>query len=100
ARLACVAQYRRDADLVLDRDGNDIDAARNPGVDDFVLLGGVRLGRAVPEQVDAQLLGGLVRPFAAGDEIGVALALGHHGNGHLVGAAAATQEARQQWNED
>ena len=45
---------------------------------DLVLLGGVGVGRPVPDQLDAQLLRRLLGPLAAGDEIGIPLALGHH----------------------
>ena len=48
---------------------------------DLVLLGRVGVGRAVPDQLDAQLLRRLLGPLAAGDEVGVALALGHHRDG-------------------
>ena len=59
-------------------DGDDVDAARDPGLDDLVLLGRVGLGRAVPDQLDAELLRRLLGALAAADEVGVALALGHH----------------------
>ena len=50
---------------------------------DLVLLGRVGVGRAVPDQLDAQLLRRLLGPLAAGDEVGVPLALGHHRHGDL-----------------
>ena len=65
---------------VLDGDGDDVDAAGDPGVDDLVLLGRVGVGRSVPDELDSQLVGGLLGPLAAVDEIGVPLALGHHGH--------------------
>ena len=59
----------------------DVDAAGDPGLDDLVLLGRVGVGRAVPDQLDAQLLRRLLGALAAADEVGVALALGHHRDG-------------------
>ncbi len=79
--LARLAQHRGDPLAVLDGHGDDVDPARDPGVDHLVLLGRVGVGRPVPDQLDAQLPGGLLGPLAAGDEVGVALALGHHGHG-------------------
>ena len=73
AAVAGLAQHRRDAFLIFDGDGDDVHAAGDPRFDDLVLLCGVRIGRAVPDQIDAQFLGRLLRALAAGDEIGVAL---------------------------
>ena len=39
---------------VFDGDRDHIDAAGDPGFDDFILLGGIGIGGAVPEQLDAQ----------------------------------------------
>ncbi len=80
-RSRALREHRRDSLAVLDGDGDDVDAAGDPGVDDLVLLGRVGVGRSVPDELDAQLPGGFLGPLAAGDEVGVALALGHHGHG-------------------
>ena len=55
AALARLAQHRRDGRLVLDAHRDRVDAARDPRFDDLVLLRRIELGRAVPEQLDAQL---------------------------------------------
>ena len=49
--LAGLAEDRRDAVAVLDGHGDHIHAARDPGVDDLVLLGRVGVGRPVPDQL-------------------------------------------------
>ena len=53
------SQHGRDAFLVLDADGDDIDAAGDPGLDDLVLLCRIEIGRAVPQQLGAEFLRGL-----------------------------------------
>ena len=92
--LTSLAEHARDAGTIFHGHGDDIHAARDPGIDDFVLLGRIGLGRPVPDQVHAQLRGRLVRALAAGFEIGVAQALGHHGQRDTatVGRAIAGTE--------
>ena len=50
-----LAKHRRDARLILHRHGDRVHAARDPALDDLVLLGRVETRRAVPDQLDAQL---------------------------------------------
>ena len=54
-RWRAFREHRRDSLAVLDGDGDDVDAAGDPGVDHFVLLGGVGVGRSVPDELDTQL---------------------------------------------
>ena len=54
-RSRALLSTERDPLAVLDGDGNHIDAAGDPGVDHFVLLGGVGVGRPVPDELDSQL---------------------------------------------
>ena len=73
---------------VLDGNGDHVDAARDPRVDHFILLGRIGVGRSVPDQLDPQLASGFFGSLSAGDEVGVALALGHHGYGDRAAAGA------------
>jgi len=82
AAAAGLAQDGRDAFAIFDGDRYTIDAARDPGLDHFVLLRRIGVGRAVPDQLDSQLASRFFRSLSAGDEVGVALALGHHGDGN------------------
>ncbi len=50
--------------------------------------GGVEAGRAVPNQLDAELLGRLLRAGAAADEIRIALGLRHHRDDRSAAAGA------------
>ena len=81
--LLRLAQGGGDALLVFGRDGDHVHAERDPVLDDFVLLGRIRVGRAVEEQFDAEFLGGLVGAVLAGDEVGVALGFGHQRDDEL-----------------
>ena len=55
AALPRLAQHGRDAGAILDRDRDHIDPAGDPALDQLVLLGGVEVGRAVPDELDAEL---------------------------------------------
>src|SRR5437899_8635813 len=66
--LASLAQHGRHPLPVLDSDRDDVDAAGDPSFGDLVLLGRVRVGGPIPDQLDAQLPGRLLRPLAASDE--------------------------------
>src|SRR5262245_51904472 len=72
------AQDRRYSRLVFDADRNAIDAFGYPSLDDFVLPGRVKIGRAVPNQIDAQLGCGVFSALAAAYEVGIAFGLWHH----------------------
>ena len=78
ASLARLAQHRRDAGAVLDRDGNHVDLARNPVLDDLVLFGRVESRRSIPDELNPQLLSGLLGASAATDEVRIAFRLRHH----------------------
>ena len=78
AALARLPEHARDAAAVLDRDRDHVDLSRDPVLDELVLLGGVESGRAVPDQLDAELLRRLLRTRPAADEIRIALGLRHH----------------------
>ena len=84
---ACLAQHRGDAALVLHRDHDGIHAARDPVLDQFILLRRVQARRPIPDQVHAEFLRCLFRTGARADEVWVALGLGHHGDGESSGAA-------------
>ena len=78
AALAGLAKDRRDAGPVLDRDGNHVDLARDPVLDDLVLLGRVESRRPIPDELDAELLRRFFGAGAAADEVRIAFRLGHH----------------------
>ena len=69
AALPRLAQHGRDPGAVLHRHRDDVDAAGDPVLDHLVLPGRVEAGRAVPDQLDAELLRGLLRADAAADEV-------------------------------
>ena len=69
AALARLAQHGRDAGAVLDRDRDRVDLARDPVLDELVLLRGVEAGRPVPDQLDAELLRRFLGAGAAADEV-------------------------------
>ena len=69
-----------------------IDTWITRGVDDFVLLGRVGVGRAVPNELDSQLFRGFLGSLLAGDEVGVSLALGHHRHRDRGGAGRAVED--------
>ena len=97
---ARLAQHGREPLAVLDAHRDHVHAARDPGLDHLVLLGGVGLGRPVPQQLDAQLLRGLLGPLPAAHEVGVALVLRHHRHGETVArSAASTAPARGEVDE-
>src|SRR6185503_7493515 len=66
--------------LVLDAHRDDVDAAGEPRLHDLVLLRGIGLRGPVPEQLDPQLLRGLLGARPAAREVGIALVLRHHGD--------------------
>ena len=80
AARACLPEHARDAPAILDRDGNHVDLACNPVLDQLVLPGGVEAGRAVPDQVDAKLPRGFLGARTAADEVRIAFGFRHHGN--------------------
>ena len=63
---------------VLHCHGDDVHFPRNPVLDDLVLLGRIEAGRAIPDQLDAELLRGFLGAGAAAHEVGIALRLRHH----------------------
>src|SRR5690606_6156836 len=78
APLARLAQHRRNARAIFDRDGNRIDAARDPALDQFVLARGLEASRAVPDEIDPKLACRLFGAGATTDEVRVTLGLRHH----------------------
>ena len=110
AALAGFAEHGGDAGGIFYAHGDGIHAARDPALDDFVLLGGVQAGGAVPDQIDAEFLGGFFRAHAATDEVGVAFRLWHHSDHwamrlwhaerrpqHRAGGTRANAPARHWW---
>ena len=77
-RSRALRSTRRDPAAVLDRDGNRVDLAGDPVLDQLVLPRGVEAGRSVPDQLDAELLRRLLRAGAAADEVRIAFRLRHH----------------------
>src|SRR5262249_43649232 len=71
--FARLAQHRRNPAAVLDRDRNRVDPAGDPVLDQLVLTRRVEAGRAVPDELDAELPGGFFRARAAADGIPLAL---------------------------
>ena len=73
---------------ILDRDGNDVDLARDPVLDELVLPRRIEARRAIPDQVDAQLARRFLGADAAADEVRIALRLRHHRNDRRVSRSA------------
>ena len=67
--------------------GDHVDTFRDPGFDDFILLRRIEVRRSIPQQIDAQFLGGFVRALFATDEVRIALGLGHHRDDGLASFA-------------
>ena len=80
ATFARLPKHGRDRGAILDGDRDDVDAACNPVLDQLVLLRGVEARRAVPDQIDAELLRRLLGAGAAAHEIGISFGLGHDGD--------------------
>lgn len=78
ALLLRFAQGGGNAFLVFSRDRDDVHAEGNPVFNDFILLGCVGIGGPVEQQFNAEFLGRLFRADFAGDEVRIALGLGHH----------------------
>ena len=85
AALARLAQHARDAASVLDRDGNDVDPARDPVFDQLVLARRIETGRPIPDQIDVELTGRLLGARPATDELRIPLRLRHHGHDRTSG---------------
>src|SRR6478736_3162736 len=64
-----LAQHGRHRGLILDADSHHVHTARNPRLDDLVLLRGIELGRAIPDEIDACLARGVLGALTATDEV-------------------------------
>src|SRR4030095_8688527 len=71
------------------RDSDDINTPCDPSLNDFVLARGIWLSGTIPQQFYSQILGSLLRALAAGNEVCIALAFGHHCNGERLVRSAA-----------
>ena len=74
AALTRFTKHGGNARTVLDRNADHIHLARDPVLDDLVLLRGVEAGWAVPDELHAELARRLLGADAAADEVGSPLA--------------------------
>ena len=84
-----LSQDRRNAGLILHADRDDVDSARDPTLNYFVLLGRVEIRGTVPQEFDVEFLRRLFRADAATHEVRVALGLRHHGYHRFLRSLAA-----------